>query len=349
MIKFFRKVRFELIKNRVSGKYLKYALGEIILVVIGILIALQLNNWNEARKNENQFKAVLQQIYTVIDQDEDQLVLTNYGLTVQMDIIDSMVLNPENIPPKLLPHLLYYIDLFPAGINSEVAYQLSYLNFNPENLNQSNLNKSLSSYGNSINEKFSTSRTYLTPFLEKINLPLPGNNFGYSILNDAENMDTSFFSDPEIERATQLLADPLFQNALKSARSGKALSSVFIANMIDLTRTNKAAIRQYFPKVKLLYSNIGLVGEATANKSWNENIPLTLTNDLEAIWEADVVLADGSVKFREGENWNFNWGGMGFPTGISQPYGNDIKVKAGSYHVVLNLSDKTYRFIENKN
>jgi hypothetical protein len=33
-----------------TGKYFKYAIGEIILVVIGILIALQINNWNEARK-----------------------------------------------------------------------------------------------------------------------------------------------------------------------------------------------------------------------------------------------------------------------------------------------------------
>ncbi len=39
------------------GKYIKYAIGEIVLVVVGILIALQINNWNEdrtARKSENQ-------------------------------------------------------------------------------------------------------------------------------------------------------------------------------------------------------------------------------------------------------------------------------------------------------
>ena len=36
-----------------TGKYFKYAIGEIVLVVIGILIALQINNWNENRKTEN--------------------------------------------------------------------------------------------------------------------------------------------------------------------------------------------------------------------------------------------------------------------------------------------------------
>lgn len=50
MIKFFRKIRQNLLSDSNNGKYFKYAIGEIILVVIGILIALQINNWNENRK-----------------------------------------------------------------------------------------------------------------------------------------------------------------------------------------------------------------------------------------------------------------------------------------------------------
>ncbi len=50
MIKFFRKIRQDLLSEGKTGKYLKYAVGEIILVVIGILIALQINNWNENQK-----------------------------------------------------------------------------------------------------------------------------------------------------------------------------------------------------------------------------------------------------------------------------------------------------------
>lgn len=50
MIKFFRKIRQNLIHENKMGKYFKYAIGEIILVVIGILIALQINNWNEKKK-----------------------------------------------------------------------------------------------------------------------------------------------------------------------------------------------------------------------------------------------------------------------------------------------------------
>jgi len=50
MLKFFRNIRQNLLTEGKTGKYLKYAIGEIVLVVIGILIALQINNWNEERK-----------------------------------------------------------------------------------------------------------------------------------------------------------------------------------------------------------------------------------------------------------------------------------------------------------
>ena len=50
MIKFFRKIRYNLMSDNKTGKYFKYAIGEIILVVLGILIALQINDWNETRK-----------------------------------------------------------------------------------------------------------------------------------------------------------------------------------------------------------------------------------------------------------------------------------------------------------
>ena len=52
MIKFFRKIRQNLLSEGKTGKYFKYAIGEIVLVVIGILIALQVNNWN-VQKNES--------------------------------------------------------------------------------------------------------------------------------------------------------------------------------------------------------------------------------------------------------------------------------------------------------
>ena len=62
MIKFLREIRQSLLMENKTGKYFKYAIGEIILVVVGILIALQINNWNEERKDRIKEQAILMQL-----------------------------------------------------------------------------------------------------------------------------------------------------------------------------------------------------------------------------------------------------------------------------------------------
>ncbi len=59
MISFFRRIRKELSYNSQFLKYSRYALGEIFLVVVGILIALQINNWNEERKTKIEEEKIL--------------------------------------------------------------------------------------------------------------------------------------------------------------------------------------------------------------------------------------------------------------------------------------------------
>lgn len=63
MIKFFRHIRRSLINQNKMGKYFKYAIGEIFLVVIGILIALSINNWNDGRKNEIKEHQILTEMH----------------------------------------------------------------------------------------------------------------------------------------------------------------------------------------------------------------------------------------------------------------------------------------------
>ncbi|MTE27849.1 DUF6090 family protein [Winogradskyella ouciana] len=63
MIKFFRHIRQSMINQNRTKKYLLYAVGEIILVVIGILIALQINNWNELNKNQKEELKLLEEMH----------------------------------------------------------------------------------------------------------------------------------------------------------------------------------------------------------------------------------------------------------------------------------------------
>ena len=69
MLKFFRKIRQGLLSEGKTGKYLKYAIGEILLVIIGILIALWINNKNQDRGKEEKIKSTLVAIQNDIIQD----------------------------------------------------------------------------------------------------------------------------------------------------------------------------------------------------------------------------------------------------------------------------------------
>lgn len=72
-MKIFRKIRFELLGENKTRKYILYAIGEIVLVVIGILIALQINNWNQVRKDDNALKDYLVKIKSHTSEDMRKL------------------------------------------------------------------------------------------------------------------------------------------------------------------------------------------------------------------------------------------------------------------------------------
>ena len=73
MLKFFRQIRHRLLAESKISSYLLYAIGEILLVVIGILIALQINNWNEIRKDIKKELIFLKDIKEDLQQDTIQI------------------------------------------------------------------------------------------------------------------------------------------------------------------------------------------------------------------------------------------------------------------------------------
>lgn len=73
MLRFFRHIRKKLLEKNKIRTYLLYAIGEIFLVVIGILIALQVNNWNEARKEARTTEVILKNLYVDIQEDLENL------------------------------------------------------------------------------------------------------------------------------------------------------------------------------------------------------------------------------------------------------------------------------------
>jgi hypothetical protein len=107
MNKPFRKIRYDLMEKNNTKKYFKYAIGEIVLVVFGILIALSINNWNELRKDQLLEKDTLKEIRNALIDDlkdaQDNLNNHTKKLTSQNIIIDWME-NDQSFADSLSIH-----------------------------------------------------------------------------------------------------------------------------------------------------------------------------------------------------------------------------------------------------
>lgn len=127
MIKFFRRIRQDLLNEGRTSKYFKYAIGEIILVVIGILIALQINTWKENSK-ENSIKASYI-ASLIVDYKKDTLQL-NEGLVenaFHLKSLDSIYqsLNSEHIQ---LEHFLHVFKTFNGNIRTQTTFNTNSYN-----------------------------------------------------------------------------------------------------------------------------------------------------------------------------------------------------------------------------
>lgn len=118
MIKFFRNIRQKALTDNRIGKYFTYAIGEIVLVVIGILIALQINNWKEEKRQEVSEKEFFDGLTKDLNRDSEVIkvtmndidrrlnsfdLLNNQGIVHSKEIIDSLMLwrTMEELPHDL--------------------------------------------------------------------------------------------------------------------------------------------------------------------------------------------------------------------------------------------------------
>ncbi|MCR9290948.1 MAG: DUF6090 family protein [Bacteroidetes bacterium] len=188
MIKFFRKIRQNLIMENKTGKYLKYAIGEIVLVVIGILIALGINNWNESRKFKNVEKTVLTNIYKNLATDSTQF---NY-YTKTIEQIEKLHLELFQVgqgnvsldsisEPSLIRRTLYFQQL----INSDFDEKAN-------EINNTRIKEALIAYTRSINDMESIYLGQLVVLIEDKLKPLLAEENLYNIKNWINLKDKTF-------------------------------------------------------------------------------------------------------------------------------------------------------------
>ena len=123
MIKFFRKIRKTLADDNKPLKYFRYAIGEIVLVVIGILIALQLNNLNEIDKVKDTEVIYLNALHDEFSKNlkevERVMKLNKRGLEMAHGLLGKMGTDDPNFTEKVFDSLMY------RTIYSEIQYRPS--------------------------------------------------------------------------------------------------------------------------------------------------------------------------------------------------------------------------------
>ena len=126
MIKFFRKTRKKLADENKFFKYSRYAIGEIILVVIGILIALSINNWNEERKERSIEKRMLEELIENLDFNTEILknwINANRKNDRSSEIIISALEDKLPHHDSLNNHFAKSLNIRKIGLLSEVGYE----------------------------------------------------------------------------------------------------------------------------------------------------------------------------------------------------------------------------------
>jgi len=100
MIRLFRKIRHKLLSKNSYGIYVLYAFGEIVLVMIGILLALQIDNWNEARKDRITEKQYVERLLNDLQNDsiyfESQILICERAISHLDSFLIEMYKSPEN-------------------------------------------------------------------------------------------------------------------------------------------------------------------------------------------------------------------------------------------------------------
>lgn len=178
MIKFFRKIRQDLLTKGKTGKYLKYAIGEIVLVVIGILIALQINNWNEQRKIDGEILKTLTEIRSNLISDSlsirETRILKSEDISIQYTVIQK--LESKNIPYDSIEHHLGRVMLARRIVLVDNGYQLM-KKFGLEQLKNQELRNELINYYTNFTKKINDDTADDEFEFRTVFLPYARNNF----------------------------------------------------------------------------------------------------------------------------------------------------------------------------
>ncbi len=232
MIKFFRHIRKKLIAENKISKYLLYALGEIILVVIGILIALQLNTWNENRKLENskeKLMVALQQEFKINKNVLEKYLKGLHTNNAQLNQVVNFSAGAEALPMDSLR--LYASNLYYPTTLSMLTTVLE------ESISAGKFEM----LSDSLKQKLSLLKDY-TKSREAVSKRFEGKMF-----NNNNEFNETFFKLSAVPKVPKvfyvqqpiamhpdfIISDDEFVQLIKSSKTYSQLSQIYLGNTMD--------------------------------------------------------------------------------------------------------------------
>ncbi|MFY0627035.1 MAG: hypothetical protein JXR07_12115 [Reichenbachiella sp.] len=224
MNKFLRKVRQKMLTENKFSKYLIYAIGEIILVVIGILIALQINNKNQQRISFNEEQVLLKILKDDFTNRLNELETLNVGRQNAVDIIEQLMRLRDNqqeaYDDKVMDSLLAMSTTTYRFNESFATMNMLFNSGKINSLSNDSLKYLLSSWPANVEEMLEEQRLIVANFYE-----LEKSIGRYVSFRDIyQNFSWSDYDIPDIEPSTirkdykGLLNDTNFENLIASKR-----------------------------------------------------------------------------------------------------------------------------------
>jgi len=178
MIHFFRRIRQKLLSENRLTRYFIYAIGEIALVMIGILLALQVNNWNEKRKAIIEEREILEQLRTDFTRNQESLekwVDTHRDMYNRVISVSTLIsLDPKPIAHHVLDSLMVAVYYNPEykPVNNTLSTisssgKLAIIRDHPLKELISSWTSAMDDYKSNIDYTFNHYFSYTSPFLNK--------------------------------------------------------------------------------------------------------------------------------------------------------------------------------------
>lgn len=322
---------------------------EVIIVVLGVLIGLQVNNWNEQRKQDERIRFGLREIYDDVRGYAFRSETFTGGLNEQIALIDSLLDHGQDVTPSRLPAMIQILDVHPYG-NDGVDWRMEFLTFDPSNERRNEVVEalrdllSLPSGLRQTQERFGFEMG-MTRHLQRNGIPVRGFTTGHTYASFIDESQAYGYTSDQLERASALLNDEVFIADLMSLRNYKEYLLLVNRDIPDRAEPLLAAVQEYDPAYDFSIQHMEIVGSGLREGGWDTGTPMArVSAEDDRVWEAELELVDGEVKFRTDPLWTLDWGRGGGGSGTLGFMGPNIPVEAGHYRVRMDIREGTVRF-----